>query len=504
MLHCCRCNKSRSPKDRNKSNSKLKDHQIEQRIQQSNHQQAYITKIKENEQMILKMYKELQDENDRLKSLINSLEQEKLELQEKFNQLQIQSIQFIPQSHSRSILEETNMHFSTKQQSFQFNDPSIIKYQSLKKLYEELIKDKDWDVQKKNQYSSSIQFLNNILQQKQEDLELAQSQIIKQNKIIGEYELKYNQLLCNKYDQQIRGLLIIIIGVLLKKEIILRIQNYNIIIRQSIQWSNLRGNQIKSLENCNKNYKLIYIFIFIMITHSEIKEFLPQSVSKQYKTEPIDQNISDLSFSFTHSLKSSIKPKLNDSIQFETQISQRIQAKPPLTSKSNKKFSIPIIRDKTYFNSELISDQMSTPRSKLQDCKFQLIHLKLQNQQNQKINKQIVVDKLSKQLKQSSTINISKSKEMIQIELLLAAYNQLHLSHSQLKQQNKNLEQEISIWKSKYQDLEKKTKQNIHSKSTSLQVQFNKPINQNIQERLKTQPYSSNTFKFSLTDTIKY
>ncbi|CAD8054975.1 unnamed protein product [Paramecium primaurelia] len=197
MLHCCRCNKSRSPKDRNKSNSKLKDHQIEQRIQQSNHQQAYITKIKENEQMILKMYKELQDENNRLKSLINSLEQEKLELQEKFNQLQIQSIQFIPQSHSRSILEETNMHFSTKQQSFQFNDPSIIKYQSLKKLYEELIKDKDWDIQKKNQYSSSIQFLNNILQQKQEDLELAQSQIIKQNKIIEEYELKYNQLLQN-------------------------------------------------------------------------------------------------------------------------------------------------------------------------------------------------------------------------------------------------------------------------------------------------------------------
>ncbi|CAD8146723.1 unnamed protein product [Paramecium octaurelia] len=232
-----------------------------------------------------------------------------------------------------------------------------------------------------------------------------------------------------------------------------------------------------------------------MITRSEIKEFLPQSISKQYKTEPIDQNISDLSFSFTHSLKSSVKPKLNDSIQFETQISQRIQAKPPLTSKSNKKFSIPIIRDKTNFNSEFTSDQMSTPRSKLQDCKFQLIHLKLQNQQNQKINKQILVEKLSKQLKQSSTANISKSKEIMQIELLLAAYNQLHLSHSKLKQENKTLEQEITIWKSKYQDLEKKTKSSIHSKSTSLQVQFNKPINQNIQERLKT---SSHTFKFSL------
>ncbi|CAD8051853.1 unnamed protein product [Paramecium primaurelia] len=241
-----------------------------------------------------------------------------------------------------------------------------------------------------------------------------------------------------------------------------------------------------------------------MITDSEIKEFLPQSISKQYKTEPIDQNISDLSFSFTHSLKSSVKPKLNDSIQFETQIGSRIQAKPPLTSKSDKKFQIPIIRDKTYFNSELISDQMSTPRSRLQDCKFQLIHLKLQNQQNKKINKQIVIEKLSKQLKESSNINISKSKEMIQIELLLAAYNQLHLSHSQLKQQNKNLEQEISIWKSKYQELEKKTKQNIHSKNTSLQVQSNKPINQNIWEKLKTKPYSSNTFKLSLTDTIKY
>ncbi|CAD8069579.1 unnamed protein product [Paramecium sonneborni] len=238
-----------------------------------------------------------------------------------------------------------------------------------------------------------------------------------------------------------------------------------------------------------------------MITDSEIKEFLPQSVRKQYKTEPIDQNVSDLSFSFTHSLKSSVKPKLNDSIQFETQIAQRIQTKPPLTSKSDKRFQIPIIRDKTYFNSQMISDQMSTPRSRLQDCKFQLIHLKLQNQQNQKINKQIVIEKLSKQLKESSTFNISKSKELIQIELLLSAYNQLHLSHSKLRQQNKNLEQEINFWKLKYQELEKKTKSNIHTKSTSLQVQLNKPINQNIQERLKTQTYSQNTFKFSITDT---
>ncbi|CAD8061984.1 unnamed protein product [Paramecium sonneborni] len=234
-----------------------------------------------------------------------------------------------------------------------------------------------------------------------------------------------------------------------------------------------------------------------MITDSEIKEFLPQSVQKQYKTEPIDQNISDLSFSFTHSFKSSVKPKLNDSIQFETQMAQRIQTKPPLTSTSDKRFQIPIIRDKTYFNSELISDQMSTPRSRLQDCKFQLIHLKLQNQQNQKINKQILIEKLSKLLKESSTLNISKSKEMMQIELLLAAYNQLHLSHSKLKHQNKNLEQEINYWKLKYQELEKKTKQNIHTKSTSLQVQSNKPINQNITERLKTQTYLQNTFKLS-------
>jgi hypothetical protein len=45
-----------------------------------------------------------------------------------------------------------------------------------------------------------------------------------------------------------------------------------------------------------------------MITDSEIKEFLPSSVSKGIRTEPGDQNITDLSFSFTHSIKSSIKP----------------------------------------------------------------------------------------------------------------------------------------------------------------------------------------------------
>ncbi|CAD8069577.1 unnamed protein product [Paramecium sonneborni] len=195
MIHCCRCNKTRSPIDQNKCNNILQDHQIEQRIQQSDLQQMYITKIKENEQLIFKMYKELQDENSGLKSLINSLEKEKLELQEKYNNLQNQSIQFITQNQSRLIPEETNMNFSTKQQSFQFNDPSNIKYQSLKKILDELIKDEDWDVQKKNQYSTSIQFLNSILQEKQEDLELAQNQIIKQNKIIEEYELKYNQLL---------------------------------------------------------------------------------------------------------------------------------------------------------------------------------------------------------------------------------------------------------------------------------------------------------------------
>ena len=43
------------------------------------------------------------------------------------------------------MLEETNLHFSMKQQSFQLNDPANVKNYSLKKMYDEMIKEKDSD-----------------------------------------------------------------------------------------------------------------------------------------------------------------------------------------------------------------------------------------------------------------------------------------------------------------------------------------------------------------------